>query len=152
MMSDTRKTKIGVAVSVNTAWQSAPLFYLTCSFFRRASTMCRICRARGLRGGHRAGLPFAVVGGTALGALEAGPCHVATEAGHVAAHGSARASDASFPPTDDAGRVRRVVVGAGVAGTCCAEELCRLRPEDRVTLITATDAVKVSGRGVYRGN
>ena len=38
--------------------------------------------------------------------------------------------------------VTRVVVGAGVAGTCCAEELCRLRPRDAVVLVTAGDAVK----------
>ena len=35
-----------------------------------------------------------------------------------------------------------VVIGGGIAGICCAEELCRLRPLDKVTLITASDVVK----------
>ena len=43
-------------------------------------------------------------------------------------------------PDEDAWH--RVVVGAGVAGVCCAEELARLRPSDRVTLVAADDALK----------
>lgn len=35
-----------------------------------------------------------------------------------------------------------VVIGGGIAGVCCAEELCQLCPEDMVTLITASDVVK----------
>jgi hypothetical protein len=54
------------------------------------------------------------------------------------------ATAAAASATSTAGSVHRVVVGAGVAGTCCAEELCRLRPLDHVTLITAADVVKVS--------
>jgi hypothetical protein len=39
-----------------------------------------------------------------------------------------------------------VVVGGGVAGVCCAEELCRLlSPDDAtVVLVAATDVVKVT--------
>ncbi|KAK3277346.1 hypothetical protein CYMTET_14636 [Cymbomonas tetramitiformis] len=35
-----------------------------------------------------------------------------------------------------------VVLGGGVAGVCCAEELCEIRPEDHVTLISVSDLVK----------
>lgn len=37
-----------------------------------------------------------------------------------------------------------VVAGGGVAGVSCAYELCRLRPEDRVTLVAASSSVKAS--------
>jgi glycine/D-amino acid oxidase-like deaminating enzyme len=39
-----------------------------------------------------------------------------------------------------------VVVGGGVAGVCCAEELCRLLSPDEATvvLVAATDVVKVT--------
>lgn len=36
-----------------------------------------------------------------------------------------------------------VVVGGGVAGVCCAEELCRLCPNDSVTLVSADTVLKV---------
>ena len=36
-----------------------------------------------------------------------------------------------------------LVIGGGIAGVCCAEELCRLvEEEDEVTLITSSDVVK----------
>ncbi|PRW57580.1 pyridine nucleotide-disulfide oxidoreductase domain-containing 1 [Chlorella sorokiniana] len=38
--------------------------------------------------------------------------------------------------------MRFVVVGGGVAGVCCAEELCRLRPQDEVTLVSASRVLK----------
>lgn len=38
--------------------------------------------------------------------------------------------------------MRFVVVGGGVAGLCCAEELCRLRPGDAVTLVSASRVLK----------
>jgi NADPH-dependent 2,4-dienoyl-CoA reductase/sulfur reductase-like enzyme len=44
--------------------------------------------------------------------------------------------------TSSSQRVTRVIVGAGVAGTCCAEELCRLRPDDNVVLVTIGNVVK----------
>ena len=37
-----------------------------------------------------------------------------------------------------------VVVGAGVAGVCCAEEVCRLQRDASVTLITPDGALKAS--------
>ena len=55
----------------------------------------------------------------------------------------APASAAAAAPT------HRVVVGAGVAGVCCAEELARLRPDDVVTLVALGDAVQ-SVRDVER--
>lgn len=36
-----------------------------------------------------------------------------------------------------------VVVGSGIAGVCCAKELRRCCPEDRVTLVSATDTCKL---------
>ena len=39
--------------------------------------------------------------------------------------------------------MRRVVVGGGVAGVCCAEELCRLCPQDSVVLVSADRVLKV---------
>eukprot|EP00959_Pyramimonas_sp_CCMP1952_P117188 2449489-Pyramimonas_sp.AAC.2 len=35
-----------------------------------------------------------------------------------------------------------IIVGGGVAGVCCVEELCRLCPNDHITLVTATDYIK----------
>lgn len=118
--------------------------------------MCRLCRARGL-GKSGGGLPFAIVGG---GALASEPCQVSEEggggvsrwrgggadAGACAEAAAVKAAGVSFGSDENVGRrgsIHRVVVGAGVAGTCCAEELCRLRPHDQVTLITAADVVKV---------
>ena len=49
------------------------------------------------------------------------------------------------PPCPSA--MRFVVVGGGVAGVCCAEELCRLRPQDEVTLVSASRVLKASPRG-----
>lgn len=49
--------------------------------------------------------------------------------------------------------VRYVVLGGGVAGFCCIEELCRRRPEDSVTLISPSKTLKVteicSGMNVF---
>jgi hypothetical protein len=36
-----------------------------------------------------------------------------------------------------------VVIGGGIAGVCCVEELCRLRPDDSVTLISSSTVLKV---------
>ena len=47
--------------------------------------------------------------------------------------------------------MRFVVVGGGVAGVCCAEELCRLRPQDEVTLVSASRVLKAS-RGMGLGH
>ena len=41
---------------------------------------------------------------------------------------------------------RLVVVGGGIAGVCCAEELCRLCPEDTVILISASGTLKVQSQ------
>eukprot|EP00240_Pyramimonas_obovata_P009398 CAMPEP_0118946182 /NCGR_PEP_ID=MMETSP1169-20130426/43751_1 /TAXON_ID=36882 /ORGANISM="Pyramimonas obovata, Strain CCMP722" /LENGTH=90 /DNA_ID=CAMNT_0006892089 /DNA_START=74 /DNA_END=343 /DNA_ORIENTATION=+ len=38
--------------------------------------------------------------------------------------------------------VHYIVVGGGVAGVCCVEELCRSCPNDLITLVTATDYIK----------
>ena len=86
-----------------------------------------------------------------------GPCQVAVEGGGWGGGAEAGSEKATAgvgfgceEDEDDAERrpVHRVVVGAGVAGTCCAEELCRLRPDDRVTLLTAADVVKVRVRAL----
>ena len=87
-----------------------------------------------------------------------GPCQVAVEGGGWGGGAEAGSEKATAgvgfgceEDEDDAerrGPVHRVVVGAGVAGTCCAEELCRLRPDDRVTLLTAADVVKVRVRAL----
>lgn len=42
--------------------------------------------------------------------------------------------------------VRYVVVGGGVAGVCCIEELCRLCPHDTVTLVSPDKTLKVTLR------
>lgn len=39
-----------------------------------------------------------------------------------------------------------VVVGGGVAGVCCAEEICRLQPEAAVIIVTLSDVLKASSR------
>jgi NADH dehydrogenase FAD-containing subunit len=36
-----------------------------------------------------------------------------------------------------------VVLGGGVAGVCCAQELCRICPDAHVTLISADAVIKV---------
>eukprot|EP00775_Hariotina_reticulata_P012611 gene12611-12741_t len=38
--------------------------------------------------------------------------------------------------------MRHVVIGGGIAGVCCVEELCRLRPDDHVTLISSSSVLK----------
>ncbi|CAD7696939.1 unnamed protein product [Ostreobium quekettii] len=38
--------------------------------------------------------------------------------------------------------MRRVVLGGGIAGVCCAEELCRLLPDDDVTIVSASAVLK----------
>ena len=50
-----------------------------------------------------------------------------------------------FPRSSIPPAMRFVVVGGGVAGVCCAEELCRLRPDDSVTLVSASRVLKASG-------
>lgn len=39
--------------------------------------------------------------------------------------------------------LRFVIVGGGIAGLTCAEELCRLRKKDVVTLVTVDAVLKV---------
>ena len=39
--------------------------------------------------------------------------------------------------------VNYVVIGGGVAGVCCAEELCRVCPNDLVTLVAVDRSLKV---------
>lgn len=39
--------------------------------------------------------------------------------------------------------MRHVVIGGGIAGVCCAEELCRLAPSDEVVLVSASPVLKV---------
>jgi glycine/D-amino acid oxidase-like deaminating enzyme len=39
--------------------------------------------------------------------------------------------------------MRHVVVGGGVAGVCCAEELSRLCPRDSIVLVSADRVLKV---------
>jgi NADPH-dependent 2,4-dienoyl-CoA reductase/sulfur reductase-like enzyme len=41
--------------------------------------------------------------------------------------------------------MRYVIIGGGIAGVCCVEELCRLRPADTVTLISSSTVLKVRG-------
>ena len=104
--------------------------------------MCRICRARGLgRGARDGGAPPGVAFVDAWRPPEDDeiPCGFATADARSDAETSVSGADGDGPPPPP---VTRVVVGAGVAGTCCAEELCRLRPRDAVVLVTAGDAVK----------
>ena len=104
--------------------------------------MCRICRARGLRRGARDGVAppgVAFVDASRPPEDDEIPCGFATADARSDAEMSFFGADGDGPPPSP---VTRVVVGAGVAGTCCAEELCRLRPRDAVVLVTAGDAVK----------
>jgi hypothetical protein len=39
--------------------------------------------------------------------------------------------------------MRHVIIGGGIAGVCCVEELCRIAPEDTVVLISASTVLKV---------
>lgn len=39
--------------------------------------------------------------------------------------------------------MKHVVIGGGIAGVCCVDELCRLRPDDSVTLISSSTVLKV---------
>lgn len=39
--------------------------------------------------------------------------------------------------------MRHVVIGGGIAGVCCVEELCRLQPSHEVTLISSSTILKV---------
>ena len=39
--------------------------------------------------------------------------------------------------------MKYVVVGGGIAGVCCAEELCRLAPDDQITLLSSDTVLKV---------
>ena len=107
--------------------------------------MCRICRARlARRGGVRSDV-FVAAG--VVDDDDEGPCAAACEVDapppRASASGGRSASAAAAAPT------HRVVVGAGVAGVCCAEELARLRPDDVVTLVALGDAVQ-SVRDVER--
>eukprot|EP00878_Enallax_costatus_P027476 GHUV01029593.1.p1 GENE.GHUV01029593.1~~GHUV01029593.1.p1 ORF type:complete len:145 (+),score=18.13 GHUV01029593.1:225-659(+) len=38
--------------------------------------------------------------------------------------------------------MRHVVIGGGIAGVCCVEELCRLQPSHKVTLISSSTVLK----------
>lgn len=53
--------------------------------------------------------------------------------------GESRPSSASLPFGGAA-----VIVGGGVAGTAAAAEICKLRPDARVTLVARDDKVKVN--------
>lgn len=39
--------------------------------------------------------------------------------------------------------MRYLVLGGGVAGVCCVEELCKLCPQDSVSLVSNGNALKV---------
>lgn len=39
--------------------------------------------------------------------------------------------------------MKHVVIGGGIAGVCCVEELCRLQPSHEVTLISSSTVLKV---------
>ena len=39
--------------------------------------------------------------------------------------------------------MKYVVIGGGIAGVCCAEELCRLNPAEQIVLISADSVLKV---------
>lgn len=41
--------------------------------------------------------------------------------------------------------MKYVVIGGGIAGVCCAEELCRLAPDDQITLLSSDTVLKVQG-------
>ena len=41
--------------------------------------------------------------------------------------------------------MRYVVMGGGVAGVCCAEELCKLCHDDEVVLVSSYKTLKVNG-------
>ena len=111
------------------------------------AAMCRICRARGLkriaRGGDGVTPAVAFVDASRPPELDPEddeiPCGFAIADMRSGTEMSVSGVDRDGPPTPS---VIRVVVGAGVAGTCCAEELCRLRPLDAVVLVTSGDAVK----------
>ena len=48
--------------------------------------------------------------------------------------------------------MKYVVIGGGIAGTCCTEELCRVvGPNDNVVLISAAPVLKVAFP-CYNGN
>ena len=111
--------------------------------------MCRICRARGLR----RSADLAVVTRADVRAppppepgddADAGDGTIlcGTVGGAFNAEEGAHGADTAVHDdgVDDAWH--RVVVGAGVAGVCCAEELARQRPHDRVTLVSSDDAIK----------
>jgi NADPH-dependent 2,4-dienoyl-CoA reductase/sulfur reductase-like enzyme len=111
--------------------------------------MCRVCRARGLgRGARRGGgtpTDIAFVDASRPAEDDDILCSLAktADARWNAKISSASAIDEATRNESHARpRTTRVVVGAGVAGTCCAEELCRLRPDDSVVLVTVGDAVK----------
>lgn len=40
-------------------------------------------------------------------------------------------------------RMRYLVLGGGIAGVCCVEELCKLCLQDSVTLVSSGTALKV---------
>lgn len=47
--------------------------------------------------------------------------------------------------------VHYVVIGGGVSGVCCAEQLCRCCPDDVITLVTKDQVIKVSTWNVQSG-
>ena len=44
--------------------------------------------------------------------------------------------------------MRYVVLGGGIAGVCCAEELCKLCHNDEVVLVSSYKTLKVSGEAL----
>lgn len=39
--------------------------------------------------------------------------------------------------------MRYVVLGGGIAGVCCAEEICKLCPKDGIVLVSSDNTLKV---------
>ena len=114
--------------------------------------MCRICRARGLRRSAELAVvtradvrpPPPPEPGDDADAGD-GTILCGTVGGAFNAEEGAHGADTAVHAADDDGdddAWHRVVVGAGVAGVCCAEELARQRPHDRVTLVSSDDAIK----------
>ena len=62
---------------------------------------------------------------------------------------AARSSAAIAPPK--ATQVRYIVIGGGIAGVCCAQEIARLKADDQnveVVIITATELLREVGQWV----
>ncbi len=37
--------------------------------------------------------------------------------------------------------MKRVIIGGGISGVCCAQELARLNPSDEIIIVTATETL-----------